>query len=99
MPASTRQSIKPLGAMLEDLIGSLGIQKKLHEYEAVTQWSGIVGGHIAEMTVPVRITQGVLIVRVRTSTWRNELTMRKKEIIEKVNKAIGANTVKDIRFQ
>ena len=99
MQTAMKQSIKPLGSMLEDLIGSLGIKKKLSEYEAVTQWNAIVGEHIAEVTLPMRITQGVLVVRVRTSTWRNELNMRKQEIIGKVNNTIGADTVKDIRFQ
>ncbi len=51
------------------------------------------------MTTATRILQGVLFVHVKTSTWRNELTLRKKEIIDKLNIVIGINVVKDIKFQ
>ena len=94
-----KQPMKDLGSALDELVHSLGIHKKLREYDAVTQWAALVGEHIATVAVPVRITQGVLIVRVRTSTWRNELTLRKKEIIDRLNGALGGSIIKDIRFQ
>jgi len=80
-------------------VQSLGIQKKLQEYDAVVYWEEVVGERIAQMTKAKRIQQGVLFVQVKTSTWRNELTLRKKEIIDKLNILIGVETVKDIKFQ
>ncbi|HWP81820.1 MAG TPA: DUF721 domain-containing protein [Bacteroidota bacterium] len=94
-----RSSTKPIGQALQDLVSSLGIDRRLQEYRAVTEWEEIVGEHIAKVSSPVRIAQGVLVVRVRVSTWRNELTLRKKEIIQKLNAVIGDGTIKDIRFQ
>jgi len=80
-------------------VKSLGIQKKLQEYDAVVFWEKVVGERIAQMTKATRILQGILFVQVKTSTWRNELTLRKKEIIDKLNSEIGVETVKDIKFQ
>jgi len=77
----------------------LGIQPKLHEYDAVMYWEEIVGDHIAKAAGAVKITQGILFVHVQTSTWRNELLLRKQEIIAKLNERLGNDTVKDIRFQ
>jgi len=94
-----KHSVKPLGSMLEELIGALGIKDKLRQYEAVSNWNAIVGEHIAGAAEPVKIVQGVLIVRVRSAAWRNELTMRKHEIIGKLNATIGLEAVRDIRFQ
>ncbi|MBI3587427.1 MAG: DUF721 domain-containing protein [Ignavibacteriales bacterium] len=91
--------IKTLGEAIEELVQSLGIKKKLHEYEAVLQWEQIVGGQIAKVATATRITKGVLFVKVKTSTWRNELTIRKPEIIKKINGAIGEEIVNDIKFQ
>jgi predicted nucleic acid-binding Zn ribbon protein len=90
--------IKPLGSALDELVLGLGIKKKLQEYDAVIYWETVVGKQIAAMTTATRIIQGVLFVHVKTSTWRNELTMRKKEIIAKLNTVIGMNAVKDIKF-
>jgi predicted nucleic acid-binding Zn ribbon protein len=92
-------SIKPVGLAIKELVDSLGIHKKLQEYDAVVYWENVVGERIAQMTTATRIIQGVLFVHVNTSTWRNELTLRKKEIIDKLNIVIGVEAVKDIKFQ
>ena len=92
-------SIKTIGSAMDELVKSLGIQKKLQEYEAVLYWEKAVGERIAKMTTATRIMQGVLFVHVKTSTWRNELTLRKKEIIDKLNLIVGLEVVKDIKFQ
>jgi len=92
------RSIKPIGFALDELVNSLGIKKKLKEYDAIIYWDLVVGRQIAKMSTATRITQGVLFVHVKTSTWRNELTLRKKEIIDKLNTVVGLNAVKDIKF-
>ena len=92
-------SIKQLGAVMDELMGGLGIKKKIDEYQAVVQWAKIVGDHIAKFSEATRIKQGVLFVRVNVSTWRNELQLRKPEIIRKLNNALGDELVKDIKFQ
>jgi predicted nucleic acid-binding Zn ribbon protein len=92
-------SIKTIGSAISELVNGLGIEKKLQEYDAVVYWENAVGERIAQMTTATRILQGVLFVHVKTSTWRNELTLRKKEIIDKLNILIGIDIVKDIKFQ
>lgn len=92
-------STKAVGEAIEELVQSFGIRDKLRQYEAVNGWSMIVGPLIAKETEALKIEKGVLIVRVRKSVWRNELNIRKQEIVAKLNQAIGAEVVKDIRFQ
>jgi predicted nucleic acid-binding Zn ribbon protein len=92
-------SIKPIHSAIDELVNSLGIQKKLQEYDAVVYWEKVVGERIAQVTTATRIQQGILFVHVKTSTWRNELTLRKKEVIDKLNSIIGVDVVKDIKFQ
>lgn len=99
MQKHTPPSIKTLGTALGELVQSLGIKNKLQEYEAVLQWDAVVGDHVAKVATPTKIFQGVLLVRVKTSTWRNELNLRKREIIDRLNNALGATVVKDIKFQ
>ncbi len=104
MQKQTRSSIKPvgikpIGGALDELVRSLGIKKKLQEYEAVLQWSSVVGEHVARMSSATTISRGVMYVKVTTSTWRNELSLRKNEIILKLNAVLGEEVVKDIKFQ
>ncbi len=98
MSKMQHRSIKPISIALDELINGLGIKKKLKEYDAIIYWDSVVGKQIAKMATATRITQGVLFVHVKTSTWRNELTLRKKEIIDKLNIVVGLDAVKDIKF-
>jgi predicted nucleic acid-binding Zn ribbon protein len=92
-------SAKSVGQAIGELAQAFGIQSKLQQYEAVNQWGAVVGTRIAEQTEAIRIEKGVLVVRVKTAVWRNELNIRKQEIIEKLNRAVKTDAVKDIRFQ
>ena len=92
-------SIKTVGAALEELLHGLGLDKKLHEYDAVVFWEHVVGKQIARMSTATKISNGTLIVRVKTSVWRNELTLRKKEIVQRLNEYLGSEIVSDITFQ
>ncbi|MBI2619115.1 MAG: DUF721 domain-containing protein [Ignavibacteriales bacterium] len=83
---------------LAELVQNLGIGKKLREYDAVTRWEEVVGEQIAKVTKATRIDKGVLVIKVKNSPWRNELTLRKGEIIRKINGSLGSNIVNDIRF-
>lgn len=92
-------SAKSIGQAIGELAQAFGIESKLQQYEAVNQWATVVGTRIAEQTEAIRIEKGVLVVRVKTAVWRNELNMQKQEIIEKLNRAVKTDVVKDIRFQ
>ena len=96
----SRQSsqIKDIDRSIKELVDGLGIRQKIAEYDAVVRWESVVGEHIARATEAVRIVKGVLVVKVRSGTWRNELRLRKKELIDSLNSALGEELVKDIRF-
>ena len=93
-PPSTRT----LGNALDEFLDHLGLRKKVREYDAVIRWEGIVGKEIAKVTTAVKIEKGVLTVRVSNSPWRNELVLLKRDLIGKMNDALGEAIVQDIRF-
>jgi predicted nucleic acid-binding Zn ribbon protein len=90
---------QPIGTALRQLSFELGITGTLRRYDVLTAWEKIVGEKIAAVTQAQRFDNGVLIVGVRTAPWRNELTMRRHEIREKINTSFGEKIVKDIRFR
>jgi predicted nucleic acid-binding Zn ribbon protein len=90
--------MRSLGTAMQALIQSLGIGRRIREYDAVEEWERIVGEQIARVTEAKSIKQGLLVVRVNNGPWRNELQLRKQEIIGKLNGALGENVVSDIHF-
>ena len=58
----------------------------------------VVGETIAEHTEAVSVEHGVLFIRAESSTWSQELQLKKKEILSKINSKVGKQTIKDLRF-
>lgn len=87
-----------MGRALRQLLRDLGIDKKLKQEEALGRWAGVVGPRIAGLTEPLRVEGGKLWVRVKRSTWRQELQLKKLDIIKKLNSSIGSRIIKDIHF-
>jgi predicted nucleic acid-binding Zn ribbon protein len=89
----------PLDAALQNLVEDLGISKRLHEYDVVTLWDKIVGEQISRVATAQRVEKGILFVAVSSAPWRAELTMRRNEIMGKINGTIGRHVVREIRFR
>ena len=96
---SGKNQPRPMGAAIRDLAKHLGLEKNLEDYQVVTSWAEIVGEQIAKVTQAQRMENGVLFVGVSTAPWRAELSMKRMEIMQKINALFGKNVVKEIRFR
>ena len=96
---SGKSQPKALGAAIKDLARHLGLEKNLDEYQAITSWQEVVGEQIARVTQAQRMENGVLFVSVATAPWRAELSMKRMEIMQKINAMLGKSVVKEIRFR
>ncbi len=79
-------------------LADLGLDKRSRELDVVRRFGEIVGAAIAQQAEALKIDNGVLVVRVASSSWRQQLNYSKAEMIAKLNQAFGENTVKDIYF-
>ena len=71
----------------------------MRQMEVLERWPQIVGEQIARVTSAERIDGGKLFIHVTRSTWRNELVFLKKALIEKINREMSQEIVKDIIFR
>ena len=68
----------------------------------LARWRAVVGPRIADRARPIALERGVLIVKVATSVWANELSMLAPEILAKLKTPIdGAPplVVTSLRFR
>lgn len=90
--------MEELKKSLETLLISTGIEKSILQNKALIIWESVVGGSISKNASPKEIKHGTLIVSTATPVWRNELIMKKDEILKNLNRALGKQVIKDIRF-
>ncbi len=90
--------MQSLKIAINSMLKKFGIDNAIAQNNALNKWNEIVGDTVARNTQPERVEHGVIIVKVSSPTWRQELQFQKKEIIQKINNTIGKNVIKDIRF-
>jgi len=62
-------------------------------------WESAVGEVIAKNTKPEAFKGKLLLVHVNSPPWMHQLQFLKKDIINKVNQALGKELVQDIKFK
>ena len=87
-----------MGNIYWDIVKNVADEKAIDERKAFILWSEVVGKRISNVTSPSKIINGKLIVEVKNSVWRNELTMLKEEILIKYKNKLGSKIINDIKF-
>ena len=87
-----------IGELVRKSLESAGIAERIDKQKAVAFWSEIVGFRLAQETTALRIEKDILMVKVVSASWRNELVFFKKAILKKIAERIGEGKINDIYF-
>ena len=90
--------MQSLKIAIDSMLRKFGIENAIAQNNALNIWNEIVGEKVAKHTEPSSVEHGVIIVKVSSPAWRQELFFQKNEIIKKLNNTIGKNVIRDIRF-
>jgi predicted nucleic acid-binding Zn ribbon protein len=90
--------MEQLKKAIKKAISESGFEKEIQQENAVSVWGVVVGDVVSKVTDAISVDKGVLVVKTKSATWRQELYMQKKDIIDKINKKIGSTAIKEIRF-
>ena len=71
-------------------------EDSLDEMKIIESWRSVVGGFIAAHTLDLRITKGILYVKVDADSLRNELMYSKTILLRNINRVSGTDILKDI---
>ena len=74
------------------------LETGVNQNNALLIWESVVGDKIGQNTTPDKVEHGVLTVKVKSSTWRQELLFEKHNILTKLNLKLGKKTIREIRF-
>ena len=89
--------MEQLKSALSTALKRENLDKAMRQNKALFIWEDVVGKPVAKNCTPEEVKHGILIVRALTPVWRNEIAIKKNEIIEKLNSKLGKKTIKDIR--
>lgn len=93
-----KEGPKHVRETLQKYLEKAGMSEKIEAASVVPEWPQLVGDGIAAVTTPLRVSNGVLFVAVRSSAWLSELKLMEREILRKVNAERGRGRIAAIRF-
>lgn len=88
-----------LGDVLSVLIDRAGLTRGIDEARAIEAWDEVVNQPLRAVTEKVWVSNGVMHVKITSSTWRAELQFEKTAWCEKINRHIGKKVIRSIQFR
>lgn len=93
-----RTETQSIGDVMRAALEESCMSQRLDERRACELWGRIVGPGIAGMCGRADVVRGVLQVPLRSAPLRQELSMHRTEIAERINACLGRRVISDIRF-
>lgn len=91
-----RRKLDRLSHTLDKMLKARGLGGRLSEYRVFGQWEKSVGPVIARHAQPQTVRGKKLTLIVDSPAWMQQLSLLKPEIVEKLNRTLGKETIKDI---
>lgn len=93
-----KRDVKQLHELIMRNLRVQGLETPLLQKRLVEAWPVVAGPAIARYTQDAAIRNQTLFVRLSSPALRAELSMRRQELVNKLNDAVGSQVIADIRF-
>lgn len=87
---------QPMKELIDKMLRAYGLGNKLDEMTLVKSWEEVVGKMIAKHTKEIYFKDGILHVKLDSSTVRQELAYAKTALVEQLNRKVKKRILKDI---
>lgn len=92
------QKAQSIGEILAEYIQGTALEQPLLERKVVEVWPEVLGSAVAQLTWNIRVKDGVLYVHIQSAALRAQLFECRYTIVQKINAAVQADVLKDIRL-
>jgi hypothetical protein len=84
---------------VKDALHRLNLDTRMKGYAVWGVWAKAVGDTIAQQAQPSFVRGNILFVKCSSSPWIQQLQFMKGTIQDSLNRLLGSDVIKDIRFQ
>jgi predicted nucleic acid-binding Zn ribbon protein len=93
-----RRDVKSLSDILSKLLREEGFEMPLNQKRLMDSWESVVGTFVARYTVEKYIKNQTLFIKIQNPALRQDLSMKKSQLVKELNAKIGSFVIADIRF-
>ena len=85
-----------VGGVIRQYLREMGLETPLNEHRLIMAWDKVLGPSVSRYTKEIRIYNQVLFVTITSAALRNELMMRRTELVARLNTEVGAQVITQI---
>ena len=93
-----RRDVQQVKDLILRSLREQGLEMPLQQKRLVEAWPIVAGPVVARYTLNTYIYNQTLYVRLSNPALRSDLSMRRKELTEQLNKYVGNQVITDLRF-
>lgn len=93
-----RTEPQSIAEILDHVKQEMHMEDKLLELRALDMWGDVVGEHINSLTICKDMRKGEMRLRIASAPLRQEIMMTRQTIMDEINRRLGKEVVKEIRF-
>jgi predicted nucleic acid-binding Zn ribbon protein len=92
-------NIETLGDAIKRLLKAYNLDDKLNERAILAEWEEYVGPVVTKYTDKIYFKKNKLVIKLKSSVLREELSLSKTKIIQHLNDKLGQKIIEDIEFR
>lgn len=96
MCAMRKNNSESVDIVIRRFLREYGLESPLNQYRLLCQWENIVGANVAHLTKQIFVKNQTLYVEVSSPALRTDLMLKRKQLVCRLNQAVGAQVITDI---
>ena len=93
-----RRDVQELKDLILRNLRQQGLETPLRQKRLIEAWPTVAGEAIARYTLNTYIKNQTLFVQLSVPALRADLSMRRQELVSRLNEHVGSQVIADIRF-
>lgn len=92
-----RREVKSINDLLNMYLRHEGLETPLQQKRAIDAWDNLMGEMITRYTGEKFIKNQTLYVKIINPALRQDLSMMKTHIVQRINQAVGSQVITDVK--
>lgn len=89
---------QPVGDLVRELLRLRGLETPLLQHRLLEAWDRVGGPVIARYTKEKSIKNQTLLVKIDNPSLRQDLSMMRSQLVQKLNAEVGAQIITEIKL-
>jgi predicted nucleic acid-binding Zn ribbon protein len=93
-----RSKTESITNLLNEFLREQGLETPLNQHRLIEMWPEVMGNAINQQTNDLFIKNQTLYLKIKSAALKNDLMMNRAALVQRLNEAVGAYVITDIKI-